>query len=504
MSIRPSALYRNVAQTALPTDLNYVVVGDTSLAVIYADKLLREIKRLNSSSKVYLLTSGNNQMPNTGVEALDYIMVNNRTIQKGLKNQRLHLIVSADEITNSALDRRDILYEEYFLYASGAGPLGDMITAYYIPVCGPWFTSDSKGQLEVFVKDSTIQKALTQNEMIAATNISNLLGLAMTQSIVATRPSILTVNHIFVYYEQSKLERQIYIDGFIDLTNNRDIVKVVTGVNNIFIAPETSCLNTVTYTTLKNIPKDQNSTPLSPTVVNNACVLWMDNLYDYVTTLGLSDVVHKKVQVPVFYRIVFPIPKVNPATGIDLSNLNQLEYPLNIGNISTRLTFCCTDVADAGDANNNNTPTWNFSIYTSDEDFSNTNAGGTYANTGDGKTLLIIEGISLTNRRTVRWDDINASVSVNLNPNAIELGRYNAFLLIAANVYMAYTGSPPPLPIGAQSICTVDGLCTDSTSISHASSHESPMISVIRMLTSLYGGTTYPTPSTNQGPSCCG
>jgi hypothetical protein len=192
------------------------------------------------------------------------------------------------------------------------------------------------------------------------------------------------------------------------------------------------------------------------------------------------------------------------STGINLSNLNPTEYPLNIGDgLTTRLAFCCTDVAEPGEGMNLTSPQWYVSCYTCNEDFSNPDQS-TYANVSEGKTLLIIEGISLNNRRVVSWDDINASVSVNLNPNNVEVGRYNAFMLIAANVYMAYTGTPPQLPsVGVNTICNTSGVCIDSYPLQHTASRESPLISIIRMLNSLYGGNTYPVPYNNSQP-CCG
>jgi hypothetical protein len=493
MSIRPSSQYRTAS--ALPSDVTYVILGDTSLATVYAAKLYNNFK---DTYPIKVISNGNDLSTDTNVESLDYIMVNNKVINKALESERLHLILTANEIISSNLDRRDILFEQYYDYYTGSGALGDMITAYYVPVVGPWFTSDNHSNIENFVKDSTIQKPLTNNEMIAATNIAQLLGLTMSQSIVATKPTILTLNNIFVYNQNGKLERHIFKglkDGL-----PRSSVEYINNINDIAIEPiADSCLYTVKYNTYnKNLFNDI-------TTIDNACVLWMDNLYDYVRLLGVSEVAHKKVLQPAFYRMVFAISKVN-STGIDLSNLNPNDYPLNVGDgISTRLTFCCTDVPASVDKPSSNTPIWLVSVYTTDEDFSDPTAGGSYANQSAGKTLLVIEAISLTNRRVLSWDALNQSVSVNLNSNRAELERYNAFLLLCANIYMAYTGSPPPLPsVGVSTVCTVEGICTDTVPLQHSSIRESPLITVMRMMTSLYGGNTYPTPNTNQGPSCCG
>lgn len=498
MSIRPSSQYRNNATLPATTNINYVVLGDTALATVYASKLFRT---LGTNNQIYLMSNGNDLTPNNSIDdpqSLNYIITNSETINKGLQSERIHLVLANNEVINTTLDRRDLFFEKYYNYKTGSGPLGDFITAYYTPFVGPWFTTDTNSEIEVFVKNSTIQKPLTNNEMIAATNIAQLLNLEMTQSIIATKPSILTLNNIFVYYSNNKLERQIFLNEYNHLSNYNNI-NIVNAVNNIFVKNGTDgCLQSITYNTFKT------KEPSVEITIDNACVLWMDNLYDYVRLLGVSGVAHKKLQVPTFYRMVFAIPKVNP-TGIDLSNLNVDEYPLNIGDgLTTRLTFCCTDVADPGEGMNLSVPQWNVTCYTTDEDLCNPDQS-VYANTAEGKTLLIIEAISLTNRRVVSWDEINLSVSVNLNPNSIEIGRYEAFMLLAANVYMAYTGSAPTsAAMGVSSVCNSTGICIDSIPLITTTSRESPLISVTRMCISLFGGVSYPVPYRNGNAKCCG
>jgi len=492
MSIRPSLKYRNPTPSIEPSQINYVVLGDTSLATIYATKLFQTF---GSTNQIYLISNGNDLTTDVNVEALNYNILNSETINKALQNERLHLVLSNNEVIGSVNDRRDLFFEQYFNYKTGSGPLGDFISAYYTPFVGPWFTTDNQSRIETFVKNSTIQKPLTNNEMIVATNIATLLNLTMSQSIIATKPTILTLNNIFVYNQGNKLERQLFMNEYITLQSYNN-VNIVNHVNSIYLENTgNSCLQNITYNTFK--------TP-TPVTINNACLLWMDNLYDYVRLLGLSNVEHKKIAIPVFYRMVFAIPTVN-STGVNLSNLNPNEYPLNIGDgLSTRLTFCCTDVAEEGESMNLTTPQWNVTCYTCNEDLSNPDQS-TYANTTDNKTLLIIEAISLNNRRVISWDDINTSTSVNLNPTSVELGRYNAFMLIASNIYMAYTGVAPDLSaVTNGTICNGNGICIDSFPINHSSRRESPLISVTRMLGTLFGGTSYPVPYNNSQGSCCG
>ncbi len=490
MSIRPSSQLRQSA--ILPADINYVIIGDTCLATIYATKLYNTFRDSGSFPQIYMLTSGNDVTTDVSIENLNYIAQNSQTIKKSLTANLVHLVLASNEPVNSNLAPGNIVFDQYYEYYTGAGPLGDGITAYYQPCVGPFFTSDSKGRLENFVKASTIQKDLTQNETNVMNNIASLFSLAKTTSVVATKPSILTQNYIFIYQERTKLERQIYRDMYVELTNHNS-VNIATHVTNINITQTDTCLSTVNYSTI---------TGTNPNITN-ACVLWMNNLYSYVKIAGINALPQKKILVPVFYRAVYSIPNVTPY--VNLANLDPNAYPLNVGDgLTTRLTFSCTDVPQPGEQINMNTSTWNCIAYTTDEDFSDPSSGGTYADVSAGKTLLIIEGISLINRRTFSWDSMNSAVTVGLNSNAVELGFYNKFLLIAANVYQAYTGTAPPLPIGVQSVCS-DGVCQDWFNIEHSSDRESPIVSIMRLLTSLYGGTTYPTPNTvNNNGQCCG
>lgn len=483
MSIRPSAQYRNQLQT---TPSHFVVIGDTSLAVIYTAKLFETFKNDSPRPTIWLITSGTDNTVDVNVESLDYVLINNASIYRSLISHRVHLIQNTSESINSSLSSADVFFDQYYNFHTGSAFLGDQVVSYYQPMVGPWFTSDSKGKLQNFVKDSTMQFPLTQNEMIVATNIANFLHLSMSTSVIATKPTILTKNYIFVYQQGHKLERQIYRDVYVDLTNESS-VNLVSQTNNLRLEATTSCLYNVKYTTLRD---DVTVT------IPNASVLFMNNLYEYVKLMGISDVPHKKVNVPVSYRIVFTINQVNPMTGVNLSNLNPAEYPLNLGDgLTTRLTMAVTDVPEPGEKMNSTTPTWLISAYTTLEDLANPGAGGTFA--AAGKSLLIVEGISLTNRRVFSYDDINMAVSVNLNPNNTELGRYGKFLLIAANIFQAYTGSPPLIPL-TNTICTNEGLCTDTNQIEHSSNRETPQVLVMRLLVSLFGSsaTTYPTPNT--------
>lgn len=495
------------------SDINFVIIGDTSLATLYASKIMTAYTN-TTPPNIFMLSSGNDQTTDVYVEDLDYVKRNTSLVLKILNTERLHVILNSSNIGNTAFNNNSVsnrqLFEEYYQYFTGAGPLGDSISAYYQPMIGPFFTNDTQGRIHNFINVSTQEYPLYANETIVANNLITSMHLAPTTQVVAIKPSILTVNYILVQRVARQLDRQIFRDEYVSLAANHNgvgstnNVNIVTHVNNIFIQETTSgCLKTVSYSTSKE--------PVT-VVINDACMIWATNLYSYVRIMGISDVAHRKIQVPVSYRIVYAINKNNPLTGVNLSNLAANGPDLGDG-LTSRLNFCTTNTVDAGESMNLSTPSWNISVYTTDIDYAPINSGGLFVNPCNpgsqccqsGQTLLVVEGMSLLNRRTISWDNIHLSVSVALNPENIELAYFNEFSSIFQKVYTAYTGELPLTPLSIQANCALNNMCVYSFPLNHTVERESPQTLVIRMLSDLYGGTTYP--NVNQfssTPSCCG
>jgi hypothetical protein len=516
MSIRPTSIYNcgQVSATPVPTPV-YVIIGNTALATIYALKLIAALEvggNVVKPGEIYILSSGTDQTSNVNaIESLSYVATNTRLILSDLVSERIHnILTSTDYIIGSV----DTIYQEYYEYYYGAGPLGDSISAYYQPMIGPWFFSDAHSMIANFVKGWTIEYPFKPlgNSSIVMNRLVAQLGLHITNTVVVTRPSILNRNFIFVE-EGTKnfLQRQIFYDSFLE-SKVPPYVHYVNRVNNIHIEPTVdNCYKNVYY-----------STSNAPTTVKleNACLLWANNLYSYVRILGASNIQHSKIKAPVFYRYVVAIPKVNPITGVDLSNPSMNDECLSDG-VTSRICFCCVDPPQLGASPvsnmiNSSTPTWNVSVYSTDDDLGYFLPGGQFANpcfspTGTtrcpclpNQTLLIVEATSLNNRRTLSWDELNLSVSASLNSNVIELDAYLKFQLICAQVYLAYTGVPPPIDITGGLTCNTDNICTQTNPINHTFNRESPQTTVLRLLTNLYGGSNYP--ATNGGSSnteCC-
>jgi hypothetical protein len=212
---------------------------------------------------------------------------------------------------------------------------------------------------------------------------------------------------------------------------------------------------------------------------------------------------------PVFYRFVTTIPKVNvvgPNVIIDLTNPAFNCLPLGDG-LTTKLTFACTDVNDRESM----TPTWNVTCYTTDVDLGTLIPGGSFVNPcipGNtccipGNTLLIVEATSFQNKRVLSWDPLNLSVSVNLNDNKVERSFYLKFEDIVAQVYMAYTGNAFLAPTTGR-VCSTDGICINNFPVDHTTNRESPQTMVLRLITDLYDASNYPNPNKMLGtPLCC-
>jgi hypothetical protein len=489
------------------TDINFVIIGDTSLATIYATKIVASYVN-TTMPQIFMLTTGNDQTTDVYIDDLDYARRNTSLTLKILNTERLHLILNSSNIGSTVFNNNNFtpgtqVFENYYQYFYGAGPLGDSIAAYYQPMVGPWFTNDTQGRIHQFVSDVTQEYPLYANETIVANNLITALQLTPSTNVVAIKPTILTSNYIFVQRVSRQLDRQLFREEYVSLSHDSN-VNIVTHVNNIFVQETTNgCLRTVSYSTSKE--------PVT-VVINNACMIWATNLYSYVRILGISETPHRKIQLPVSYRIVYAMPKVNPLTGVDLTHLNA-NGPILGDGLTTRLTFACTNVADPGESMNSTTPTWNVTCYTTDTDYAEINPGGAFVNPCNpvtpcctpGYTLLVVEAMSLVNRRTLSWDAIHLSVSVAMNTTNIEIGYYNEFIKIFQQIYLAYTGALPETPLTVQADCGINNICGYKFPLETTLDREGPQTLVIRMISDLFGGTSFPNAnaSTNT-PSCCG
>jgi hypothetical protein len=369
---------------------------------------------------------------------------------------------------------------------------------------GPFFTKDTMSNAVNFVNTWTSEYPLGHNGTIVAVRLAALLNLQPVNTIITYEPSILMTNYIFVDKDKESrtLERQLFYNQYTDSkipNDSGNYVQYKTHVSNIFLQGE-GCTKTVSYNTNRD-----------PTTVqiNNACMIWCNDIYSYVRIVGSSRMFYPKIQVPVFYRFVTTIPKVNVINSsvvIDLSNPELNDAPLGDG-LTTRINFSCPDVNDL----HSPTPSWYVTCYTTDVDLGTLTPGGSFVNPcfpGNtccvpGNTLLIVEATSLDNRRVLSWDPLNLSVSMTLNENKPELRFYEKFEAIVAQVYMAYTNTAFFAPTTGQ-VCSTDGICINNYPVDHTFNRESPQTTVLRLITNLYHGSNYPNLNLIPGtPACC-
>jgi hypothetical protein len=487
---------------------NFVIIGNTSLATLYATNIINSYStQPGKHACITMLYTGNDQTTDVYTENLNYVQGNSSLILKMLNSERLHNIVKTKRFGsntfNSAFESGTSnarMFEEYYQYYTGSGPLGDSITAYYQPLVGPWFTTQSQNAINTFINNNTIDYGLRENETIVANNLIASLGLTPTTSVVATKPSILTRNYIYVTRatRSTTIERQLFKNEYINLiTNVNDTAGTVinvTHVTNIYLENTNNVgYYNVTYNTIKTSTQIQ---------IPDAFVIWADDLYDYARITGISDVIvaNPTLRLPVSYRIVYRIPKNNPATGVDLSDVAANGPDLGDG-LTTRLTFNCTN---AGDVGASITPTWNVTCYTTDIDLANILPGNLFVNTCDtdpnccfpDQTLLIVEATSLHNTRQFGWDALNLSVAVDLNQEATESSFRDKFIDIFAKIYEAYTAGIPVVPISLFMQCGVStNTCIYQFPLEHTIERETPQILVMRMISDLFGNNTYPNPN---------
>lgn len=473
---------------------NIVIIGNTSLATLYATNLVNHSGNGNHPC-ITILSTGNDQTTDVYVENLDYAQRNTSLILKALNSERLHNIVTSTKFGSNSFSNEigsgNTLFEEFYQYYSGAGPLGDSIAAYYQPLIGPWFTTASQNLIRQFVSNYTTDFPLSTNETIVKNNIVNSLGLAETTSVIATKPSVLIKNNILVINNRN-LERQLFKDKYIDLitnVNSNSTVINVTHVNNIFLqATNLQDYYNVTYSTIKEPITIQ---------IPNAFVIWADNLYNYAKITGISEAITKPLRIPVSYRIVYPINKNIPATGINLSDIGANGPDLGDG-LTTRLTFTCANVGSASLQT-----AWNVTCYTTDTDLYNISPGNLFINpcepgsdccTAD-QTLLVVEAMSLQNKRDFGWDSLNLSVSIDLNSDDTEAKFYEEFLNIFTIIYIAYTAGIPERPLTVSRSCNTDNMCIYTFPLEQTVFRETPQILVTRLISDLFGNGTYPNPN---------
>jgi len=301
------------------------------------------------------------------------------------------------------------------------------------------------------------------------------LCLQPTEDITVNRPSILNRHLLFVNKNHDHTKRNLFVDEFNDLVNCNKI-DFNYEARNIQFHPNNK-------KGLLNLTMDAGSGCNGSQIeLIDVKPVWMTNHYSYfkIGTQGGLDMRAKHV--PVSYRAVFPIPLNNERTGVNIGDKSRCDL------VSTSLTFSVHDLQ----SKNHSSLTWLCHAYTVKEDLSVVDCNGRYAD--ENYTFLILEAMNLKNRRTVKFDNGCNEILENLNDKSIEHKWMIKFAELYTHLYKAYTGDQinPCVLLGEKGICSSEGNCFEYRHLTNNVKREMPMVSVLNMVSNLYGNEYYP------------
>lgn len=470
MSRRPSSTIRATASAAAAGSAccvtstsgvcrtcDYAIIGDTTSAVLYANRLACN----GVTGTITLITEGTNQTTVNGVQDLDFAVVNSQNITSFLTWENVALIPSGGG-TGPFPGTQDISYSYYY----GAGPCGDFIASYIIPQNGPWYNRGTT-YLNRFFQAITTPSCPNSTERVIIDGLSTMWGIPKTINVVVSVPSILDGHFVFTYNNGGTELRELGIEVF-----NRLNVNLIQGVSNIQYSGTTGNTGLYNITTTGN-----GGTQI---LINNKLV-WQNNPFSFLHLATVGSNTQPSLRIPVFYRATVTIPN---NTGV--VNLNNITPGPDL--VTTYVSF---SLYDLDNTNNRSAFIWLGQAYTTSEDFYDVSIGGNFAPSGS--SFLIVECICLANLRTVSYSVPNQQIIIQANSGEVEAKWEYKFAEIVADIYAQYTGSTvdPQLLITNSAVCSSTS-CTEFSSVNLYAIRESPMVTVLETVGSLYGNGLYP------------
>lgn len=557
MSIRPtrkSGCNNSGSGCTGTTDSGIAIFQDSTASVLYARRLLANNVRV----PIYLLNKGVNRTSTRNVTDTSFVPDHTKCVLQYMYSQQ-HRYVSYDndtnnhidyELTNSSSNSTDDTFpqnDRVVSFHTGSGPLGDLISSYYIPRVGPWFYEpnlNSTTRLENFIQASTMHTSLNSQEQLVSDRLSQIWNIPYTNSVVVRQPSILDGHYVFARTDSNgNIKRQLFLDQYHQVKNS---VNVRSDINHFrFTQVNTTSNGTPIY----DIDADGE-------IIPNVRLIWKTTPGKYQQTTAEGGAPSKDLDLPVLYRASIPIstsgsgnPGLTACTGDNGCSGNSghtkcgcsssssnysynssiksskcgctggftgdcygqtgytgLSGTVNLDNLPDMGDLVTTHVAfslpELGKSKNSTVSpiAWIVSAYTTPEDLYVTEPTGKYANSG--YNFLIVEAFSLGNRRTTRYSDNQNQLQINQNHPSVETPHLVQFSHVVASVYHAYTGIKIPATslLPTSSVCGNNGACTDSEYITDYSTRESPMETVTNMASALYGQPIFPSP--NDATSC--
>jgi len=478
MSRRPTTVARKECENA-HSSINangYAIIGDTVSATLYARRLIGN----NVTAPITLINEGVDRTNVEGLSNTCFIPVTIKSVLHNLTTEQIHMVPSGDNHFDDD-DEIDTQTSQVIPYRVGSGPLGDFISAYFMPRVGPWFSHSSNGRLEKFFVETTMHTELNAQEKIITNFLKTEWDLILTNSLVVKGPAILNSHYIYMTEEDDDNSRQLFLNQYHMITQVHN-VDVATEVSNIKFLPTTGVSG------LYNITG-------SDIVLNNVRPIWKTNPYTYLRIATNGGLNPKPINVPTSYRAVLPIPLANGGSsrasngGVNLTGVTG-THDL----ITTHIAFSLYDLNNPKQS----ALTWLVQAYTTIEDLSLVEPGGKFADSGH--TLLIVEAINTKNRRKATFNVSEQEVQVNYNDRTAENGYLTQFAQIVSTIYRAYTGTTITVDalISDATTCSSSGACQDGNIVLDYSIRESPLVTILQLASSLYSVEIYP----NAGGGC--
>lgn len=472
MSSRPTRSSRRHCESSKTSNsAPKVIIGDTCHSVVKAHRLLKD----GVTQPIAILLEGNDDLNESAVQKTDFTPRHSRVMLSYLKAEVLHYISRGND--NNASDGihpdEDEDEEQVVNYYHGNGVCGDFVSSYFVPRMGPWFSNRNHSDLKSFVRKHTDKTCMSSVERQLASTIANEFEIDQSSEFLVNNPTVMNALYSFVDGEHDRDQDISYRQLFLRMLND-----VYEASNVTFYL---RCTGMKFARAGKNTYDVEFESCGDPQAISGANVFWETNPYTFLRLATLGGLRPRSVRVPVAYRAVVPIP-------LQTSVIN-LESQKQIGDlVTTYIPFTLQDIK-SGDRRGCSIA-WYGNVYTTVEDLSTTGREGLYAERG--KTLLIIEAISLINRRTACFDSLENQVNVEFNTRKAERAWLNRFCEIVSKIYRAYTGiTVDPSSIAkVESLCQ-SGMCTDQFQISNIALRESPMWTILELCNHLYGSDTW-------------
>lgn len=475
MSSRPSNIIRQQCEAnKTSVGRNIVIIGDTALAVIYAYRLVNNQIGL----PIIILTEGSNNMNQSAIYDTTYSVTRTRTMLNNLQSEKIHLIPDGDNDhvdDNNPTPFYKQVDEVYQLY-TGFGVLGDFISMYIIPRAGPWLSEKTSNRYNNFVREHTKTFCLSSAEKQLVETFKTGFNIAPTSnSFTVKKPSILTMEHTFVTdgSEGNDYFRQLFENIYHYVQDNGAVI--YTEVTGLLFSPSAS------DPALVDINFSANGKPF--TILD--CVLsWRTNIYTYLRLASEGGLTVRDQWVPVQYRAVVSIPKINGDTGVTVPDQNIGDL------VTTSTSFSLNDLS----RNHQSALNWLIQCYTSVEDTS-TVSSAKYA--ASGRTLLIVEALNTQNRRRCNYATGTAEVQMYYNSRKAESKWFYKFAEIVAKIIQAYTGvvvNPASLLPFSDTCSSTTGICTENNQLTDTFHRITPMETLINIGSHLYHASEMPVP----------